>query len=480
MRERYLSVFDRVWVDNLNGDRYRTGKVAPGGGPDPSIFSTPANREGIQVGTAISLLVRRGPGPREAGDTTSVSFRDLWGPEKRARLLAEARGEVEAAYEDVVPEPGLGLPFRPVRSGASYPSWPTLPELFPILYPGVKTSRDSLLVDVDRGRLVDRMERYFDPAVGDEEMRRIAPAAMQSTVGYDAPATREVLQRRGLLPENFVRYCYRPFDVRWLYWEPETKLLDRNRADFFSQVFEGNVFLEARGRQPKDLFDRGYATGALADNFGNGLSSYFPLLVRESGDPGSLFADASGATSEPRPNLSALALAYLDKIGAASTSEDLFYHALAVLHSPAYREENAGGLRQDWPRVGLPATREGLTRSASLGREVAALLDAMRPVKGVTAGRPRPELQGIAVVSRADGGVLDPDAGDLAVTAGWGYTSSTGATMAGRGRIVTREYTEEERRVLEAGVMDLGLDPAGGFEAFLGEVTVDVYLNERA
>ena len=27
---------------------------------------------------------------------------------------------------------------------------------------------------------------------------------------------------------DFVRYAYRPFDTRWLYWEAETKLLDEN------------------------------------------------------------------------------------------------------------------------------------------------------------------------------------------------------------------------------------------------------------
>ena len=29
-----------IRIDNLNGDKYRTGKVAPDGSPDPSIFST--------------------------------------------------------------------------------------------------------------------------------------------------------------------------------------------------------------------------------------------------------------------------------------------------------------------------------------------------------------------------------------------------------------------------------------------------------
>jgi hypothetical protein len=49
---------------------------------------------------------------------------------------------------------------------------------------------------------------------------------------------RDELRRRGLLKNNIVRYCYRPFDVRWLYWEPQTKLLDEKRTDYFLQVFQ--------------------------------------------------------------------------------------------------------------------------------------------------------------------------------------------------------------------------------------------------
>jgi len=54
---------------------------------------------------------------------------------------------------------------------------------------------------------------------------------------------------------------------------------------------------------------------------------------------------------------------------------DLFYHAVAVLHSPFYRRENSGALRQDWPRIPLPACAAVLLASAVLGRQVAALLD---------------------------------------------------------------------------------------------------------
>ena len=46
-RYRYLHTFQSLFIDNLNGDKYRTGKTTPEGHPDPSAFSTPQNREGI-------------------------------------------------------------------------------------------------------------------------------------------------------------------------------------------------------------------------------------------------------------------------------------------------------------------------------------------------------------------------------------------------------------------------------------------------
>jgi hypothetical protein len=63
MRKKYIDTFQSIYIDNLNGDKYRTGKTTPEGLPDPSAFSTPQNREGIQVGTAIATLVRTSATP---------------------------------------------------------------------------------------------------------------------------------------------------------------------------------------------------------------------------------------------------------------------------------------------------------------------------------------------------------------------------------------------------------------------------------
>jgi hypothetical protein len=99
MRERFLDAFDVIRIDCLNGDKYKTGKVTPDGRPDPSIFSTEHNREGIQVGTAIALLVRK----KDHRPAESVGFRHLWGTAKRQELLDTAAPAPETLYAEHAP-----------------------------------------------------------------------------------------------------------------------------------------------------------------------------------------------------------------------------------------------------------------------------------------------------------------------------------------------------------------------------------------
>ena len=95
MRERYLEAFDAIRIDNLNGDKYKTGKTTPDGSPDPSIFSTSEDPVGIQVGTAITTLVRKaGHAP-----TKMVGFRHLWGQTKREELIATSQAKSDELYE---------------------------------------------------------------------------------------------------------------------------------------------------------------------------------------------------------------------------------------------------------------------------------------------------------------------------------------------------------------------------------------------
>ena len=468
MRERFLEVFDDIWIDCLNGDKYKTGKLTPEGEPDPSVFSTEHNREGIQVGTAIALLARR----KQHEPVDALQFRHFWGRGKLAEI-ASGTADKPRPYAATVPVLRLGHMYAPSRVEPEYFGWPRLPELLPTFFPGVQSKRDELVIDIDRDRLETRMRAYFDPLVGFEDMGRRCSKAAESTAQFDAHDVRKRLVERGLLPQYFVRYCYRPFDFRWIYWEPEYGLLSRRSPEYFRHVQQGNVWIEARQKQPMERFDRGYTTSVLADNFGNGFSSFFPLYLSASATKLDLI-HSSGA--DLIPNVTPEAACYLYSAGARET--DLFYHLVATLHAPAYRVENAAALRQDWPRIALPTSVDALGTSSDLGRKVASLLDVESPVDTVTSGAIRHELRPVSLPWKADGGQINPGAGDLAVTAGWGHAGQGGVTMPGRGRLVERAYAPDELALMREGLTALGLS----FEQLmgcLGGSCVDVYISER-
>ncbi len=462
MRERYLEAFDAIRIDCLNGDKYKTGKIAPDGSPDPSIFSSPDDPVGIQVGTAITTLIRKG----NHAPASAVGFRHLWGQAKREELTETAETEPDALYDRIEPVLPLGLPFTPTAVSQNWFDWPTLTDLFPAWFPGVKTSRDAFLVDTDLDRLKSRIADYFNADVSHDEIARHYPVVMKDTGRFNARAVRDTLLGRDDPGESgIVRYAYRPFDNRWLYWEAETSLLGEKRAAYKPHAFEGNVWLEAREREAQEDFSRGTMVPHFADNFGNGLSSFFPAWLRDDG------LGIGSKDAQRSPNLSEQAKSYLRSLGA--DVEDLFHYVLAVLHDPAYRAANAGALRMEWPRIPLPGwpagsselnmaalderehdaaavlpeQRQAFFATAARGQELARLLDSEAPVPGVTVSPLHPELAAIAVPSTTDGRNMTDD--DFAVTAGWGRFGVGQAVMPGAGRAVPRAPTTDERAALD-------------------------------
>ena len=477
MRERYLEAFDAIRIDCLNGDKYKTGKVAPDGTPDPSIFSTEGDPVGIQVGTAIATLVRKA----DHAPAGEIGFRHLWGQAKRDGLLETAETEPSALYDGIAPIPPLGLPFVRTAVSEEWFDWPALPDLFPASFPGVKTDRDGFLVDVDLDRLRARVADYFNPELSHEDIARRHPAAMRNTtsVSLAARAVRDARLLRGGPDEaGFVRCAYRPFDNRWLYWEADSGLLARPRPDYRPHVFKGNLWLTAAqhlrkgAAEPQTCVTEHLGQLHLIERSAN----LFPVWLRDGGIGNGPNLPAPGPAAEAshqrHSNLSTAAARYLGHLGA--NVEDLFHHVLATLHDPTYREANAGALQMEWPRIPLPGWPDGdadgaataLARSAARGRELARLLDPDTPVPDVIQGTLRPEIAAIAVPATVDGRNMTSD--DFALTAGWGHFGQGDAVMPGQGRVVERAYAPDER---------VALDDA---RSILGNTTFDIHLNRRA
>ena len=470
MRERYLEAFDAIRIDNLHGDRI-ISEYAPDGRTSETVFAIRGQSPGIRIGTAISLLSKSGTAVNQAGEGR-IRYRDFHharADERRAALMDSLDdADIDTGYTGIQPQLALGLPFKPMAVNGDWQDWPSLPDLFPKSFPGINTSRDLFLIDVDLDRLKTRVNDYFNPNLDHEEITRRYPSVMNVTRIYNPRAVRDaLLARSGPDSTGFVRLAYRPFDNRWLYWESAGGLLDRPRSDYKPHIFEGNLSLGCSKREIHDDFSHGIPIRHLGGRkLGDWGIHFFPTWLRDEG------LGLGGDGLQRRPNLSTAAQRYLERLGLGV--EDLFHHVLAVLHDPAYREANAGALRMEWPRIPLPGWPEGdsggaaeeLAASAEQGRELAGLLDSDTPVPGVTVAPLRPGIASIGVPATADGRNMTGD--DFSVTAGWGHFGTGDAVMPGQGHLEERPYTAEERAAL------------GDAITTLGGSTVDVYLNDQA
>jgi hypothetical protein len=323
---------------------------------------------------------------------------------------------------------------KPTLGGAvtardEYHIWPSLPDLFPVWFPGLDTGRDDVVVDIGRSRLIERMKR---------EGRFRA--------------------------NNLQSCCHGPFDLRWLYRRPQSKPRDKKGVEYWGHVHEDQGWIVMQ-RKPRREWSAPLFTTVLGcvDVMGRS-AGFFPMYLQPKRGIGTL--PGSEADQPGTLNLSRRAFAVVSEIGTAGPV--LFYHTLAILHSPNYRREHGAALRQDWPRVMIPATKEDFVDSADLGFRIAVEL-AIEWEWETYAEVPRPgALDALAGLSREGGDALDPDGRDLEVTAGWGRAGKAGTILPGRGRVVEREYTEEERSAM------------GSVIGQLGETTFDVYLNDCA
>ncbi len=341
MRQRFLAEFDTLWFDGMNGDSRETGKLTPEGEPDPSVFSTEYNHEGIRVGTAVCVMVRRGrssdrvslrsamraetdlrPGAAQAdvaqppsavepdvaqplsaveSDVAQppsavecvrkgkVFFRQFWGVGKRQELLDSIDAQPRAAvprYVTATPSKENRYSFRPEEVSAAYNAWPKLPDLCEVAPSnGLMEKRGGALIDMDRAALEARMKDYFNAGLSWDDYKARQTALVETQARFDpAAARKKALAAEGFDAKRLLRYALRPFEVRWCYYTGVRPVWNEPRPALWEQCFEGNAFLMCRPAgvaNPEGI--PFFFTGCLGDNdFLRGHAYYFPLRLAAS------------------------------------------------------------------------------------------------------------------------------------------------------------------------------------------------------
>jgi hypothetical protein len=292
----------------------------------------------IQAGCAISTLTFGGSG---AG---AVRFR---------RLRGTRREKLDALNTETLPAP---VEVKGTGGDSLGPiDWGTLAEAPPVAayfahnFPGVKTHRDDLIIDVDRGALLARM--YAWNATRGEERRsqfresstRIVNEELAEAADPSDPSSGYTVR-----PEYIVPHRYRPLDDRFLY--ADRRFIDRPGT--ISTYFAGGastlalVTMDTRTSAGPVVI----ATNTLPgyDSFRGSYGTHvFPLAP----PPGTM---TLAGVADPGV-LSTSAQPWADSLGAAA--EDVGAYLLALGNAPSYSETFTEAMEAEIVR--FPATIDG-------------------------------------------------------------------------------------------------------------------------
>jgi hypothetical protein len=478
MRRSLLSSFDAVWVDNLNGDKYRTGKMIPKGLPgagtrDDSAFTTEMDSRGIQPGTAIVTWIKR-TGAATSPASTKVRYRDFWGTAawKRQALIASlpsgaaSTPQAAPAYEDIKPSAEGRWRLSPRTIEGGFEAWPALDELFPTTVQGVNHNRgiEGSVIDSDENTLAKRVADYIKKpsfAVASAAYPELAPPkkadGKPGIVGYDPEGVWTELGKLGFDKARIKPFLAFPLDQRSIYYETRTKLLNRARPEYESNL-KGNEFLLTVPEPRKETETRPLFATTLANLHVHERGSVVFPRETVSDD---LLAHSDANIAEPawrvlRDHFGLSGERRADD--ARALVGKLFRMAFATLHAPSYQSEHKSALSSDWAHLAIPKDADLLGRLVDAGEQVARLLDAGRDARDVIEAVLTPErAKLLGQLRRLDGEQVTADDLKLTITY-WG---------GGKGKWTSRPFLEPEL-------------PAEAWDGAWGERTGDLFLNAQS
>lgn len=360
LRSSMLQTFDSVTILDLRGNTKRLDKAADGT-VDENVFD-------IEPGVAIGLW-RRHVGYTQHRPTTYAQLEGTRSSKfaKLAQLAVQ-----NMTFSGIEPRPPkylllgrMGQAEEPASVGEPMVS------LMPLHANCIITKRDSLVVDFDAQSLAARISDFCNQGLSDSAVT--AQYGVSSNYEWDMQAVR---RRSRYDKKRIVRYLYRPFDIRYLYYDDN--LIARPTHKIVDNVGMGNLFLilGRAGAAVGPHWSLAFATTLPVDwnVFRRGGGTTFPERVAA----GETIV-GSGAPWVPNCPEGCSRLADWARDGTGNSGvgsigadawHEVFLYVYAVLYSEAYRSLYAPSLLHDFPAIPTP-------RDQSLFRQLAELGDTL-------------------------------------------------------------------------------------------------------
>jgi len=346
MRKKLFESFDEIYVLNLHGSS-RFGEKSLDGSKDENVFD-------IQQGVSIALFIKREKHVKEC----RVFYQDVYGSRETKYSYLSASDSQKTKWKKLKPiEPHYFLDEKDFSLQSTYDTFVSITKLFNIFSSGVKTNRDHFLTDFDLKVLERRIQTMRDRKIDDELFGKTYNLIDGNY--WNTAREREKVRSNENWEHQFYRFSYRPFDKRWIYYQPNLIEIGRGGAskEIMRHFFQHNLGLISARNSKSLIVNHFFCCDTLVEmKCGEStIQSYvFPLYVYPPEKGKGLF-HAKGAVREPniKPDiLKSLFKAYSEEV----IPEKVFSYVYAVLYSETYRVKYAEFLKIDFPRV--PFTKD--------------------------------------------------------------------------------------------------------------------------
>ncbi len=386
MRSALMASFDFCTFLDLHGSTKKDEQV-PGGGVDENVFD-------ITIGVSVALLVKH-----IGAFAPRVQHVELWGPRHTKYDTLSKNTFSSLCGTPLKPhEPFFFFVPKNLSGSDEYNAWHSMTEIFCIWKNGIQTDRDDLFFDFDNNVLHRRMQLLFSKHYDKDFKARYRVYASSSF------AIEKRLAKTRYDAQNIKTCLYRPFDFRFLYYDPD--LTSRPAFDIMQHLMEPNLAILCSRQQGVTGFKHAFCTEHLIERCAVSLNSrectyVFPLYLKNNSTSvqQDLLAAGDRQTNLSKEIIETLAQR-MGLIDYKALPALIVKYIYGLLYCPTYRIRYAEFLKSDFPRLPFTSNLELFRELVKFGSELVALhlMDSPKLEKHITRfiGKDTPEVEKIS------------------------------------------------------------------------------------
>ena len=368
LRWNLLKTYDKIFTIDLHGNSKKK-ETAPDGSADINVFD-------IMQGVSINVFVKTGK--KKSNELGRVFHIDLFGKREHKYDYLNKHSLSSINYKELPNvAPNYFFVNKDFESQKGYDLGFKLNDLFVLNNVGIVTSRDGFVISDSKDELVNRIKSFF--ILSKEEILSKYDIKENNVWKIDHVK----LKAKAFEENNIRRISYRPFDIKYIYYN--NNFIERSRNETMQHFLENeNIGIVFKLGNAEENSSSVMVSNSIIDfrswsRPGMQGGDYISPLYLYLDNKGQQTIDQSSGRI---PNFNTDIIKEIsEKIGLTFVNEkeetndtfapiDMLDYIYAVLHSSTYRERYKEFLKIDFPRVPYPKDKDTFWELIELGGEI--------------------------------------------------------------------------------------------------------------